>query len=93
MSEKKLTPEEIEAARVEAEKLDQERIAKEKLGAEKAKTQKLSKEKIAEIKAIAKAHKVEELFENSKGEYFTQKHLAILSENGKKENVKTHTVD
>lgn len=33
---------------------------------------------------------VTELYENKKGEYFTDLSLAVLSENGKVENVKTY---
>lgn len=42
---------------------------------------------------IAAQFKVNEVFENSKGEFFTRKDLALLSEGGKTDNVYTYTVN
>lgn len=42
------------------------------------------------VKNLFKKLGVEELFENSKGEFFTTINMAIASEIGKKDKVKTH---
>ena len=49
---------------------------------------KLSK---AELTSIADKLGADELWENTKGEVFTQENLANLSENGKKANIKKHS--
>lgn len=61
--------------------------------AEQKEAKKAAIAKKAEIKAIAAEHKVKELYENTKGEYFTSKHLALNSEGNVKANVTTHTID
>lgn len=40
---------------------------------------------------IMEAHKVGEVYENSKGEFFLNENLALLSEKGNKKKVKIHS--
>ncbi|WP_442795317.1 hypothetical protein [Pelobium manganitolerans] len=47
-------------------------------------------ERPALVTQLMDQHGVDELFENSKGEYFLEKHLAVNSEGGTQGRVKTH---
>lgn len=68
-------------------------LTPEQIAAAEKAEQKKADERKAVAKKLAETHKVDTLYENSKGEFFTQKSLAIASEAGDKEKVTTHKFD
>lgn len=62
----------------------------EKNVAEKKAKKTPKQEKDCKAAELMKQLGVEKLWKNSKGEYFTEKSLALASENGRQENIKEY---
>lgn len=73
-----------------AEEFEAEQVADEMKEAAADEAFENLEERPSLVSTLMDQHSVDQLFENSKGEYFLDISLAVGSEGGKKERVKTH---
>lgn len=92
----KAAAEQAAADKAAADKAAADKAAADKEAAEQAAADKAAadlKKKANEIKKIMENNDVKTLYENSKGEFFTSKSLAVLSESGKEKNIQTYNYE